>query len=102
MRKLVLSLSFKDFKATLVEFAQFGNIISTMLRLKAWVHTSDCIDLKNWHRPFKHKENRRGASFFMQILSSLLNIIDLACKPKNIKDSRRNKKQKIFKLRTSS
>ena len=30
----------------------------------------------------------------MQILLSLLNIFDLACKPKNIKDSRRNNKQK--------
>lgn len=60
----------------LVEFAQFCNVTFKGLG------TNDCIDLKIWHKPFKHKENRRGASFFMQILLSLLNIIDLACKPK--------------------
>ena len=37
LRKLDLSLSFKSFKATLEEFAQFGITISAMLRLKAWV-----------------------------------------------------------------
>lgn len=61
---------------TLVEFAQFCDVTFKGLG------TNDCIDLKIWHKPFKHKENRRGASFFMQILLSLLNIIDLACKPK--------------------
>ena len=42
---------------TLVEFAQFCNVTFKGLG------TNDCIDLKIWHKPFKHKENRRGASF---------------------------------------